>query len=109
MNNAIMPWKLLSATIGVGTVSEGWNLAEPSHDKAEEPRVFTVDVRFDFAFHSPPVVHVGLTGFDIDQRHTARLNLKAVEISTIGFKAEISTWSDSRIYSVDFCWMAVGG
>jgi hypothetical protein len=108
MNNGIMPWKILSATVEVGTDSEGWNLAEPSHEKAEEPRVFSYDVRFDFPFHSPPVVHVGLTGFDIDQRHTARLDLKAVEISTIGFKAEILTWSDSRIYSVDFGWLAVG-
>ena len=103
-----MSWKTLSSTVSVGLASEGWNLAEPSHDRAEEPRVFELEVRFDTHFSTPPVVHVGLTGFDIDQRHTARLTLRALEISTVGFRAEIGTWSDSRIYSVEFAWLAIG-
>ena len=103
-----MSWKTLSSTVSVGITSEGWNLAEPSHDRAEEPRVFTVEVSFDTHFLAAPIIHLGLTGFDIDQRHTARLNLRAVEISTVGFRAEIGTWSDSRIYSLDFAWLAMG-
>jgi H-type lectin domain len=108
MDNDYMPWKILSATVNVGSMTEGWNLAESSHEMAEEPRVFQVGVLFDQCFQSAPVVNVGLTGFDIDQRHTARLSLRVVETSTVGFRAEIATWSDSRIYSVEFSWMAVG-
>jgi len=54
------------------------------------------------------VVHLGLTGFDLDQRDSSRLILRATEISTTGFVVEIATWRDTRVYSVEFSWLALG-
>jgi len=104
----MQPWKSLSASIQVGVLTEGWNLAEPPADGAEAPRVFRFTVFFAAPFVAPPVVHLGLTGFDLDQRDSSRLSLRATEIGTSSFIAEISTWRDSRAYSVEFSWLALG-
>jgi hypothetical protein len=104
----MQPWKSLSASIQVGTLTEGWNLAEPPADDAEEPRVFRFNVFFAAPFDHPPVVHLGLAGFDFDQRDSSRLSLRATEISDAGFVAEIGTWRDTRVYSVEFSWLALG-
>jgi hypothetical protein len=54
------------------------------------------------------VVQLGLTGFDIDQRDTARLSLKAADITPTGFMAEVWTWANTRVYAVEFNWLAIG-
>ena len=76
----MQPWKILSSSVSVGVLTEGWNLAEPSPG-AEEERVFQVTVFFATPFDAPPVVHLGLTGFDIDQRDSDRLKIRAAEIN----------------------------
>ena len=63
---------------------------------------------FASPFQAPPVVQVGLSCFDIDQRQTARLSLRVTEITPMGFKVEIGTWSDTRIYAASFNWLALG-
>jgi len=104
----MQPWKSLSASLQLGVQTEGWNLAEPPEDGVDDARVFRFNVYFAAPFVSPPVVHLGLTGFDIDQRDSSRVNLHASEITPTGFVAEISTWRDSRVYSVAFSWLALG-
>lgn len=104
MNDQWTPWSILSATGGVGVTTEGWNLAE----SAEEPRTFITEVVFSASFQSVPVVQLALTGFDMDQRDSARISLKAVEVKPSGFKVEISTWLDTRVYAVEFSWLAIG-
>jgi hypothetical protein len=108
MNSSMLPWKSLAASLQVGVLTAGWNLAEPPLDGAEDARVFRYTVHFATAFEAPPVVHLGLTGFDIDQRDSGRLGLRATEITTTSFVAEISSWRDTRVYSADFSWLAVG-
>lgn len=108
MNNSLMPWKTLAATVSVGVLTEGWNLAVVAMEGGEDSRVFSVEVPFASAFMSLPVVNLGLTGFDMDQRCTARISLKAVEITTTGFKVEICTWRDSIVYGVELSWLAIG-
>jgi len=76
MNNWT-PWSILSATGGAGVTTEGWNLAE----SAEEPRTFVTEVIFSAPFQSVPVVQLALTGFDMDQRDSGRISIKAVEVS----------------------------
>ena len=104
----MQPWKSLSASLQLGVLTEGWNLAEPPADGAGDARVFRFTVFFAAPFDAPPVVHLGLTGFDIDQRDSSRLSLYATEISTTSFVAEIGTWRDTRCYSVEFSWLAFG-
>ncbi len=101
------PWNLLSSTVGVGILTEGWTLAETVTDP-DTARSFVVEVVFDSAFSSPPVVQLGLSGFDLDQRESGRISLKAGAITRFGFQAIISTWSTTRVYAVEFNWLAIG-
>jgi hypothetical protein len=106
--NFMQPWKSLSAAVQIGVLTEGWTLASPPADSDEEVRVFRFQVFFAEPFVNPPIVHLGLTGFDMDQRDSNRLTLNATDISTTGFVAEVSTWRETRIYSVAFSWLALG-
>ena len=104
----MQPWKTLAATVHVGTQTEGWSLATPPDEHQDQTRVFRFDVYFSAPFETPPVVHLGLTGFDVDQRDAGRLTLAATDITTTGFTAEIATWRETRVYSVVFSWLALG-
>src|SRR5207244_3609960 len=104
----MQPWKSLSASLQVGTLTEGWNLSEVPAKASDEARVFRFAVYFDAAFDGTPIVHLSLTGFDLDQRDGNRLSLRATEITTSGFVAEIATWRETRVYSVEFSWLSIG-
>lgn len=99
-----VPWNILSASVGVGVLTEGWTLA----DVETEDRDFTMEIEFATPFAVPPVVHLGLTGMDADQRDPARITLKAEEITEKGFSVVISTWASTRIHAVEFNWLAIG-
>lgn len=102
-----LPWKVLASNLGVGRLTEGWTLdAEASPDMPA--RCFRVPVVFDTPFDAVPVVQVGLTGFDLDQRDSARVSLKASQITPNGFLAEVWTWVGTRVYAVEFHWLAIG-
>ncbi len=101
-------WKTLSASVQVGARTEGWTLATSPDENHDQPRVFRFAIYFGAPFDAPPVVHLGLTGFDLDQRDASRLTLIATEITGTGFIAEIATWRETRIYSVAFNWLALG-
>ena len=108
MNQSLMPWKTLAATVGVGVLTDGWNLADPAPTGADETRVFFVDVLFAAPFFNTPVVTLGLTGFDTDQYAAGRLSLKVEDLTASGFKVAVNTWRDSRVYAVEFNWFAIG-
>jgi hypothetical protein len=104
----MQPWKSLSANAQVGTLIKGWTLATPPTKDHDKPHVFCCAVHFSAPFAAPPVVQLGLTGFDIDQRDASRLTLTAKEITKTGFIAEIATWRKTRVYSAAFSWLALG-
>lgn len=107
MHSSPIPWKVLSSNLGVGILTDGWTLDVAGfHD--DDPRIFTVDVVFDSLFTSVPVVQLGLTGFDIDRRDSPRVTLKAENITESGFQAVVSTWDGTRVYAIEFNWMAIG-
>jgi hypothetical protein len=108
MNAPLQPWKMLSASVQAGILTPEWNLAEPPTPGSGESRAFRLAVNFATPFTEPPVVLTGLTGFDFDQRDSNRLAVCTTDITTTGFTAEIATWSDTRVYSVEFSWLAVG-
>jgi hypothetical protein len=85
----------------------GWTLLDPGA-AGGEARTFTGQVAFERAFNAPPVVHVGITGFDIDHRDNARLNVGIVAIDERGFQLELRTWCNTRLWSVELNWIAVG-
>ena len=107
MNTSSLPWNVLSSQVVVGVLTEGWSLTEVEPD-AEPVRSFTIDVSFVSPFSSVPVVQLGLTGFDIDQRDSGRISLKAENITEFGFQAVVSTWATTRVYGAEFQWLAIG-
>ncbi|HSH93514.1 MAG TPA: H-type lectin domain-containing protein [Roseimicrobium sp.] len=98
----------MSAEVHVGILTEAWNLATPPDEYRDETRVFRFQVYFSAPFDEPPIVQLGLTGFDIDHRDTARLTVAAREINKEGFIAEFTTWRETRVYSAAFSWLALG-
>lgn len=102
-----MNWKVLSASLTASVLLEDWNLATLEPD-TELTRSYKVAVVFDFPFETVPVVQIGLTGFDIDQRDSARLTITAESITESGFQAVITTWSSTRVYAATLNWLAVG-
>jgi len=108
MNPDYTPWNILSARLTVGVLTEGWNLAEASDEAEASARQYSVYVPFASTFQLPPVVHLGITGFDTDQRDSSRLSVTAEAISEFGFTVVVTTWSTSRVYSVELSWIAIG-
>jgi hypothetical protein len=107
MYSSSVPWKVLSSNVGVGILTEGWKL-DVVYPDSEQSRSFVLDVVFDSPFSAVPVVNLGLTGFDLDRRESSRLTLKAENVTEFGFQAVITTWETSRVFSVEFQWLAIG-
>lgn len=107
MQSPSFPWTALSANVGIGVLTDGWNLAELPPEPGEA-RTFTLEVTFAAVFTAIPIVQVGLSGFDVDQRDSPRITIKAEAITPAGFQAVISTWATTRVYSVEFNWLAIG-
>lgn len=108
MFSSAVPWQVLSSNVSVNTLTEGWNLSGAAPGTEEEPRTFSISVTFDAPFAAVPVVQVGLNGFDIDQRDSARLTVKTESITEFGFQAVLTTWAGSRVYAAEFNWLAIG-
>ena len=108
MNSTMQPWKCLSASIQIGVLTEGWNLSDPPADGAEDARTFRCTVVFNVPFDSPPLVHLGLSGFDVDWRDSSRVSARAVDITASTFVAEVTTWRETRVYCVELNWLAIG-
>ena len=108
MQTSPVPWKVLSSHLGLGVLTDGWCLDAVEYSEGAESRCFRMEVVFDSPFSSVPVVQLGLTGFDIDQRDTARVSLKTAAITPTGFVVEVWTWANTRVYAVEFNWLAIG-
>lgn len=108
MTNTIIPLSLNSSALKLGQETEGWNLASDNADVGASSREFCYRVSFERSFALPPVVMVGLTGFDIDQRESARLSVALGLVDSKGFDVLIRTWDRTRVYEVDISWMAIG-
>lgn len=107
MSADLTPWKILSATVGVGVLTDGWNLSSPPED-GDACRQFAFDVAFASSFSAPPVVHAGLSGFDLDQSTSPRLSLTVKEIRPDGFAAVLTTWCDTKVHAAEVSWIAIG-
>lgn len=71
-------------------------------------RLFRFHVFFNGAFPNAPLVHLGITGFDIAHDEAARLTATVENVTTEGFDIVLSTWLASRLWRVDVNWLAIG-
>ena len=106
MTTGIDPLSLLSGIEKLGSDREGWTLDDIEGIDAD--RLFRSKVTFDRAFNAPPVVQIGIVGFDISEEDSARLEASVENISTHGFELVLSTWLNTRLWRVNVSWLAIG-
>jgi len=104
MSNVI-PLTVLSAVAVLDNKLEGWTLLEVP---ATEPRVFSFVVAFERAFSSAPLVHAAIAGFDVENHDSARLRVRAENITPTGFVIRVETWLNTRVWAVEVSWLAIG-
>ena len=104
MTASIQPMCFLAGTEALNSQLEGWKLDQ---DRGGD-RSFSSHVRFERPFQQPPLVHVGLGGFDISNRDSARLNVAVKNVTAEGFEIVLSTWLFTRLWRADVNWIAVG-
>lgn len=72
------------------------------------PRQARFPVTFGRPFRAVPMVHVGFTMWDLDQKTNARADLTAAKITPKGFEILFRTWGDTRVARVRADWLAIG-
>lgn len=107
MTGAVLPLSFVAGAVHFDDSLPGWTLLEHTPDN-EGLRTFEGRVTFDLAFGAPPVVQIGITGFDIDKHDNARLKVGISKVDGQGFDVQIRTWWSSRVWSVDLSWIAIG-
>lgn len=106
MTMAIEPMNFLAGSEVLGFRTEGWQLdAEPPH---EGDRFHRTWVPFSRPFRGVPLVHLGIAGFDIDNRDAARITASVADVGSEGFTIVLRTWFNTRIWRVDVNWLAIG-
>lgn len=98
---------MLAGAVRFDDSRPGWTLLDPPEAEGSG-RVFRGRVEFERSFSAFPVVQLGVTGFDIDKGANARLKVAVVGVDGQGFDVEVRTWWDSRLWSVELSWLAIG-
>ncbi len=86
-----------------GPETEGWTLSDGNGQRSVQ-----IMVLFDKPFESAPTVTLGITGFDISNEKGVRLSVKVEKVTIAGFVIRVTTWADSKIFSVNGDWFAIG-
>jgi hypothetical protein len=102
----VLPLSMCSSLAKFGSDDEGFLLHIADGEDGE--RTFRSRIDFVSPFVAPPLVHVGLSGFDIDNSDTARLRAHAEAISATGFELVLTTWGRTRVYAAETSWLAIG-
>lgn len=72
------------------------------------PRVERIAVVFDTPFRDIPLVHVGLSMWDISVEGNQRVDITAEHVTPTGFILAFRTWGDTRVARVRADWLAIG-
>ena len=100
----------LSAQTNAQSSSWSFNQSLPSYslDNTNGERSMTLDVDFEIPFEKIPQVFLSVTQIDADKESNLRYNVEAISISRDGFTIKVSTWADSKIFSISGFWIALG-
>jgi len=72
------------------------------------PRAIRVPVAFKQKFRGKPVVHVGMSMWDMDQKTNPRADISVNKITQNGFEIVFRTWGDTRVARIRADWIAIG-
>jgi hypothetical protein len=65
-------------------------------------------VLFSEPFRETPVVHVGLSMWDVSNSANTRMEVGSEDISVKGFAIVFRTWADTQVARVRVGWLAIG-
>lgn len=74
----------------------------------EGARVRVLTQIFDSPFLMPPVVHCGLSMWDIHSERNSRVDLHTENITATSFNLVFKTWGDTKIARARASWIAIG-
>lgn len=101
----LVPFRLLSSVASLNHDLEGWTLLGAG---TEEKRFFCHYVPFESPFSRAPLVQLSIVGVDASNEDNLRLRVRAIDINQLGFTIEAETRFNTRIWSVDVSWLAIG-
>jgi hypothetical protein len=107
MTSPVLPLTFAAGAARFDESLPGWTLLDEGLESGGA-RAFTGHIAFERTFAGPPVVQVGITGFDIDRGDNARLNVGILDIDERGFTLQLRTWWNTKLWSVDLNWLAIG-
>ena len=91
--------------------SSSWSvnqsLAAYSLDKNDGERSMTIDIDFEIPFKEKPKIILSITQMDSDKESNVRVNVEAISISRDGFTIKVSTWADTKLFSISGYWLAM--
>ncbi len=71
-------------------------------------RTDTIPVTFRKSFMTPPIVRLSILSLDVSNGANTRYSVKVKEVTKTGFTFTISTWGDTKLYSINVDWTAFG-
>ena len=101
----VAPLSLLSAVVVLDSSLADWPLLEAADDGRRE---FRHRIQFEAQFAGPPLVHVGVVGVDASKDANLRLSVRAEDITSSGFALRVASWLNTKIWSVEVSWLAIG-
>ena len=101
----VSPLSLLSSVVVLDGSAESWPMLDPS---LGDKREFRQPIQFERTFAHAPVVQVGLVGIDSSNDDNLRLRLRAEAITPQGFTLHAETWLNTKIWSIEVSWLAIG-
>ena len=101
----LVPVSMLSAVAVLDHTLDGWTLLDVPDT---QPRTCRLVITFEQPFSSPPLVQLGIVGFDISNRDNLRVRVQALDITPAGFTLEAETWFNTQIWMVSVSWLAMG-
>ena len=72
------------------------------------PRHIRSFVHFREPFVSPPVVHVGMSMWDMSNTANSRMDVQSSDVRPDGFAVTFRTWGDTKVARVRISWLAMG-
>ena len=72
------------------------------------PRERRREIRFGETFRNMPVVHVGLSMWDVGNEAATRMDIKAETVTPESFDLVFRSWGDTRVARVRASWIAFG-
>lgn len=77
-----------------------------SLDKNTGERSATLEINFDKRFNVKPNIFLSLSQLDASKESNLRYRIEAVSVTREGFVLKISTWADSKLFSLSGYWLA---